>query len=124
MLKVGNKVFLRQKASWLDQIFSDLDLTPMARCVAFSIGREFDLETFIETDDLFAAPSYDELAIATGSNVRTIQRSVIQLVEQGHVATTGGRGRGRTLVYLAVLKPKGKPVRKTIAFLPRSERHE
>ncbi|NKB79116.1 helix-turn-helix domain-containing protein [Ochrobactrum daejeonense] len=98
--------FPRSRQIWIDQAGNDHELPPMAFKVAHHLSHYFNRDQFLETGCLNAWPSYEVLAGKCGCGVSTVKRSVNELRKQGHIRTTGGRGRSQSLQYQAVIKPR------------------
>ncbi|PRA57526.1 helix-turn-helix domain-containing protein [Brucella pituitosa] len=94
--------FTRSRMTWLDQVFDDPELTPVARDVAFRISRYFNRKGFSGSGNLNAWPSHETLANASGCSAKTIQRAILLLKAQGHLSTKGKGGRAVSLTYFAV----------------------
>jgi hypothetical protein len=96
--------FTRFRMTWLDQIYDDCDLTPVARDIAFRISRMFNRKRYTESGTCTAWPSYDTLAKEAGCTSKTVQRAVSLLKIRGHLETTGNGGRHCTLTYFAIVR--------------------
>ncbi|MCA1533712.1 helix-turn-helix domain-containing protein [Bradyrhizobium sp. NBAIM03] len=89
---------------WLNRVLADVELSPNAFKVAFTIGQRFN-----RRHGGAAWPSLQTIAADTGVDEATAVRAVRQLRERGHlIVELGKRGRGHSNRY-RMPKARTKP---------------
>ncbi|WP_247872623.1 helix-turn-helix domain-containing protein [Brucella sp. 2280] len=101
--------FTRCRMMWLEQVFSDKELTSTMKVLAFQISSHFNRKHFASVGFLYAYPSYETLADKVNVTERTLSSAVAKLWERKHIETTEGRGRSKSLRYHAIIKPVAVP---------------
>lgn len=101
--------FTRCRMMWLEQVFSDKELTSTMKVLAFQISSHFNRKHFASVGFLYAYPSYETLADKVNVTERTLSSAVAKLRERKHIETTEGRGRSKSLRYHAIIKPVAVP---------------
>src|SRR5262245_43667024 len=90
--------FTRDKFRWLDQVATDVQVSPLAFRLAYIVA------SYVNRKSGDAWPCQDTLAKALGIGARAVRKLATELVAHGHVQVTISRGRGNSNRYRPVVK--------------------
>jgi hypothetical protein len=91
--------FLAAKLAWQEGVLRDPELTDAAKLVGCQLMHDFHSEKH------FAWRSIEQFAELFGKHRRTIQRSIGQLANRGHIEIKTSPGRGYGNEYRALMRP-------------------
>jgi hypothetical protein len=96
LLDVHN--FIGDKLRWQQQVLEDHNLSPAARVVGARLMHDLNVSR------RGAWRSREAIAGLLGIHLKTVRRGMADLASNGHLAMTPSKGRGKSIVYEALIK--------------------